>query len=126
MTHRVFACQAKRQMETRNVIDATWVRKRKYDHKAGKRQIKSRLCGRGFLDKQKFDIQRHSSTASRLSQKLIISTAQCHEDFDLESWDISTAFLQGLTFDELRKRSRELNIHCETIRRVYLAPLENV
>ena len=89
-------------MANGNLIDAVWVRRWKYDPKLGRKVIKSRLCGRGFLDKQKFDIQRHSSTASRLSQKLVVSVAQCHDDFDLESWDISTAFLQGLTFEELR------------------------
>ena len=52
--------------------------------------------------------------------------AQCHYRTDLESWDISTAFLQGLSFEELRKRSRELKLSCTTVRKVFLNPPANV
>ena len=51
--HKVFACQAQNQMANGNLIDAVWVRRWKYDPKQGRKIIKSRLCGRGFLDKQK-------------------------------------------------------------------------
>ena len=70
--------------------------------------VKSKLCERGFVEKQKHDVQRHSGKASRLSQKLIVSTPQTHPDFELESWGISTALFQGRNFDEIRRRSREL------------------
>ena len=36
-----------------NIIDATWVRRWKWDTQEKKWIIKSRLCGRGVLDKQK-------------------------------------------------------------------------
>ena len=56
-----------REVVQSTVIDATLVREWKFDVKPKEWVIKSRRCGRVFLDKQKYDIQRHSSTASRLS-----------------------------------------------------------
>ena len=78
-----------------NVVDAIWVRRWKQtlgpDGKSQVWIVKSRLCGRGFLDSQKNSIQRHSSTASRISQRMIVSIATLY-GFDLESWDVSNAF----------------------------------
>ena len=62
-----------------------------------------------MIDK-KYTIERHSSTATRLSQRLVVSLGQCNNvmdtdvdehvsDYDLEadteSFDITGAFLQG-------------------------------
>eukprot|EP00974_Lingulodinium_polyedra_P032173 3099268-Lingulodinium_polyedra.AAC.1 len=44
-----------------NVVDCVWIRKWKMKPKI----IKSRLCSRGCFDKQKYSIERHSSTATR-------------------------------------------------------------
>ena len=44
-----------------------------------------------------------STTATRLSQRILVSTSVIHEDNDLESWDISGAFLKGLTFEKVRE-----------------------
>ena len=56
------------------VIDARWVRKwKKLPH--GQRKVKSRLCARGCLDRQKDLLTTRSTTATRLSQRLLLSTA---------------------------------------------------
>ena len=50
-----------------NLVDCVWVRR----WKDGK--VKSRLCARGCFDRQKNIIEKHSSTASRLSRRIAIS-----------------------------------------------------
>ena len=118
-----FQCTHINQAESNNIVDGTWVRKWK---KVGNSWIiKSRLCGRGFLDHQRFDIQRHSSTASRLSQRMILSIGQ-QLGFEFESLDVSNAFLQGLRFDQLEASSKKLGIEINTKRRVYFRPPKNV
>jgi len=63
-------------------------------------------CGRGFLDVQKGKIDRHSSTASALSHRLGITITAQNLDWILESFDISTALLQGMRFRDIQKRAR--------------------
>ena len=46
-----------------NIVDCTWVREWKVKHK----EVKSRLCARGCFDRPKNFIEKHSSTATRLS-----------------------------------------------------------
>ena len=94
-----------------NPVDCTWVRKWKMKTVEGKKKkiVKSRLCARGFLDSQKNAVSKFASTASRLSQKLLVSYAALH-NLPLESWDISTAFLQGLSFKEVDEHARALGI----------------
>ena len=53
-------------------IDAIWIRKWKR-LSDGTYEIKSRLCARGFLDAQAAMIPTRSTTASRLSQRLLVS-----------------------------------------------------
>ena len=89
------------------VIDCTWVRK--WKQKPGGPVVKSRLCCRGFLDPQKGLLAKSSSTATRLSQKLLVSTA-ANKDWILESWDISSAFLQGISFSEIGRIASELGV----------------
>ena len=110
-----------------NTIDGIWVRRWKQINEDGRVRwiVKSRLCGRGYLDKQKFEIHRHSSTASRVSQRLAVSLCVT-ERLVMESWDISNAFLQGMSFDELRRRAKELRIELHTVRNVFLKPPANV
>ena len=76
------------------VIDATWIRKwkRKAD---GSLVVKSRLCARGCFDPFKEHLTTRSTTATRLSQRIVLSTAACNQ-MDCESFDISGAFLKGL------------------------------
>ena len=71
------------------VIDARWVRKWKRVSD-GSRKVKSRLCARGCFDSQKESLSTRSTTATRLSQRILMSTSAT-QDFDVESWDISGA-----------------------------------
>jgi hypothetical protein len=66
------------------VIDARWVRKWKRNPD-GPYKIKSRLCARGFLDQQRDQLTTRSTTATRLSQRLLLSQAACDQERALES-----------------------------------------
>ena len=92
---------------SRNVIDCTWVRRWKY--KQGEKVIKSRLCCRGCFDRQKPHLLKASSVASRLSQRLLISNA-AQRGWPIESYDVSAAFLRGLTFDKVDRIASELGV----------------
>jgi len=82
------------------LVDATWVRK--FKRTANKTlKAKSRLCARGFLDPQKEELPTRSTTATRLSQRLVLSVASTHS-FSVRSWDVSGAFLKGLTFKRIK------------------------
>jgi hypothetical protein len=107
---------------TQRPIDAVWVRKRKWVD--GKLVFKSRLCIRGFLDPQKHCLPTRYSTASRLSQRLLLSiSALC--GFTVESWDVGTAFLKGFNFGELVEALRKRGIAMPD-RAVFLSPPLNV
>ena len=123
LKHKIF--EVKNLMSaTQRPMSCVWVRKWKI--KDGKRIVKSRLCVRGFLDPQKSMLTKHSSTATRLSQKLIVSYAACL-DFDMESWDISSAFLQGLSFDNIATMCQYLGVPAPAVdRQVYIVPPGNV
>lgn len=69
--HKVFT--ARRREPGDNVVDCIWIRKWKIYGK----EVKSRMCARGCFDKQKNLIERHNSTATRLSQRLLVSMAMC-------------------------------------------------
>ena len=58
--------------------------------------MKSRLCARGCFDSQKTLLSTLSTTATRLSQRILVSAA-ANEDLDCESWDISGASLKAWT-----------------------------
>ncbi|CAE7229459.1 unnamed protein product [Symbiodinium sp. CCMP2592] len=69
----------------------------------------------------------HSSAAtllSRLSQRLLMSVSAT-QDFDVESWDISGAFLKGLTFEQIRELLRARGISAP-MRKVALVVPRNV
>ena len=67
-----------------NVVDAVWVRKWLSRNPP---QVKSRCCGRGFLDAQKKGVGRHSSTASMLSHRLAMSFAAQY-NWTIEGFDV--------------------------------------
>ena len=83
-------------------IDAIWVRKWKWYLVDGKRirKVKSRLCARGFLDAQAQQLPTGATTATKLSQRLLVSLSVLL-GFKLETWDVSGAFLKGFPFPEL-------------------------
>jgi hypothetical protein len=90
------------------VVDAVWVRKWKR-MPDGSRKVKSRLCARGCFDTQRDMLATRSTTATRLSQRLLISLS-VNEGFDNESWDISGAFLKGLDFRRVQELLRSKGI----------------
>ena len=61
------------QQATTRAIDAVWVRRWKWDAAADDWKVKSHLCIRGFLDPQKSLVSTRSTTATRLSQRLLLS-----------------------------------------------------
>ena len=68
----------------------------------GGRLMKCRLCVRGFLDKQRFDMDRYSGTSTRWGQRAVVATA-VQNQWGIASLDIAMAFLRGLTFDEVQE-----------------------
>ena len=60
----------------------------------------------------KHELSSRSSTATRLSQRLILASATNGTGKSLESWDIAGAFLKGLTYQELWKALKELGVQC--------------
>ena len=105
------------------VVDCTWVRKYKR-MPDGTRKAKSRLCARGFLDPQRHDMPTRSTTATRLSQRLVLSMCTIY-NMIMESWDISGAFLKGFSFEKVRQLLLKKGIH-SPVRQVALIPPANV
>ena len=95
------------------LIDTIWVRK--WKKQEASRVVKSRLCARGCHDPFKQEMSNRSTTATRLSQRLLVITATNKRE-PIESWDVAGAFLKGLTYDKLYKRLKELGI--KTVERV--------
>ena len=100
-----------------NLVDARWVLK--WKNVDGKRIVKARLCIRGFLDKQGFQVDTWSGTATRLGQRYVCSVV-VQEKWDLCSLDIGNAFLRGITFEDLAKETGQ------AIREVCLDPPRDV
>ena len=90
--------------EARNIIDSRWLYK--WKNKDGKKIVKARLVIRGFKDNQSETMETYSGTASRWSQRLICSIAATRR-WTLLSADVSTAFLQGLTFEKMAELTGE-------------------
>ena len=106
-----------------NTVDAVWVRKWVTRNPP---VVKSRCCGRGFLDTQKSKIDRHSSTASVLSHRLGLTLTAQQLQWIMEAFDVSTAFLQGLRFQEVAERAKALGHDVQQPRSVWLRPPANV
>ena len=105
-------------------IDAKWVRKwKRYPDKSVK--MKSRLCARGCLDQQKTQLTTRSTTATRLSQRLLVSQAARKEGKTIESWDIAGAFLKGFDFKSIQKALQKMGLSAPT-RQVVIYPPMNV
>ena len=104
------------------VIDCRWVRKWKRQPDKSLK-IKSRLCARGCLDAQKSQLTTRSTTATRLSQRMLVSQAARTDDKDIESWDIAGAFLKGFSFQEIQKALQKLGLQAPTRQVVVYPPL---
>ena len=134
ITFNVFRAKARSEMKKgENVVDCIWLRRWKVFGKI----VKCRMCARGCFDKQKNFIEKHSSTATRLSQRMVLSAGMCDGmvysydkadplDIDTESLDISSAFLQGLDYSKLQDQARSLGYEQRDKRVVYIKPPENV
>ena len=90
---------AQRPMSSRWVT--TWSPKKR-DLKKKKKGIKQRLCLRGFLDWQAAVLAVAAATASAMAHK-VFSAVAVSARRRLKSYDVSTAFLKGETFEELSK-----------------------
>eukprot|EP00435_Cladocopium_sp_Y103_P007263 s3374_g2.t1 len=104
------------------LVDGTWVRKFKRNPD-NSLKAKSRLCARGFLDSQKQELPTRSTTATRLSQRLVLSVAATHR-FKVRSWDVSGAFLKGFSFQKVKEELGKRGISSPT-RRVVIIPPAN-
>ena len=74
VTERIW--KFKRVADAKNIIDAIWARKWKWycpPNGTKERRVKSRLCARGFLDAQGKSLTTRAPTATRLSQRLLVS-----------------------------------------------------
>jgi hypothetical protein len=73
--------------------------------------LRARLTIRGFKDQEADLIDGYSGTSSRWAQRLITSTA-AQRRWPLGTLDVSKAFLQGISYDELEAETgfaREIN-----------------
>ena len=128
----------KQRSQARNIIDTKWVVKWKFElptvdvdqasrgsgsvEARGKannppkstRTIRARLTVRGFKDSDRNTIDRCAGTSARSSQKVLVSEA-VRRRWDTATTDISKAFLQGVTYEELAKLTgeqvREVNFY---------------
>ncbi len=108
--NKVFKVELASDVQQRK-MDCIWVRrwKRIVDNHNTTWIIKSRLCARGYLDAQKWQLTKSSTTATRLSQKLVLSHAALNK-FVVETLDVSNAFLKGVDFANIKKMCKELAI----------------
>ena len=104
----------------RNIIDVRWVLKNKWEvptidaSRGGRdspeaeavRIVRARLTVRRFEDQERKDVDRYAGTSARSSQKLLVSEAVLR-GWDLCTADVSKAFLQGVTYEELAKLTGE-------------------
>ena len=90
------------------MVDGVWVRKWK-KLASGEVVMKSRFCARGCFDTMKGILPTRFTTATRLSQPLLVSLAALL-DLELQSWDISGAFLKGYSFEKMADRLRSKGI----------------
>ena len=98
-TWQGFNCfQRRSKSEAPCVIDVKWVYKWKYVK--GERRIRARLCLRGFKETGADFQSNYSATASRFSQRLLVSECVLR-GWSLASSDVPKAFLQGVSYEEL-------------------------
>jgi hypothetical protein len=87
-----------------NVMTSKWVLRWKVVE--NQRVIKARLTVRGFQDLAATELETFASTCSRWGQRIINSIVATH-GWRLFSADVGTAFLQGVTFQELAELTGE-------------------
>ena len=80
-------------------MDSRWVIKFKLQVTDGKIIVKSRMCIRGFKDREAEGLWTYADTATLASQRLI-NTIAATKRWTLWSMDVRNAFLKGMTFQE--------------------------
>ena len=90
--------------EAPTIIDTKWVFEWKYI--SGVRKIRARLTLRGFKESGSDDQNNYAATATKWSQRLIVSECVLRR-WSLASTDISKAFLQGVTYEELAQETNQ-------------------
>eukprot|EP00959_Pyramimonas_sp_CCMP1952_P090509 1894781-Pyramimonas_sp.AAC.1 len=81
-------------------MDSRWVIRWK-KQPDGKLAVKARLCIKGFKDLQQDRLDTFSATASRQSQRIVNFIAASRPKWVLWSCDVGSAFLKGLTFQDV-------------------------
>ena len=71
-----------------------------WKRKEGVLVIKMRLVLKGFMEQNQKSLQTTSPTATRTGHRIVTQTS-ADQAWDIEGLDISTAFLQGFSFDKL-------------------------
>ena len=92
--HKTFARAPRSQCG--NICSSRWVLR--WKEVDGQRCVKARLTIRGFEDLT--DVPSYASTATRWTQRLVVSIA-VQRKWSLYIADVSTAFLRGMSFQEL-------------------------
>ena len=69
--------------------------------------IRMRMTLRGFQDWNAHLYETYAGTASRLSQKVVCSEVACRPGWTIATLDVEKAFLQGMSYDDIRKRTGE-------------------
>ena len=106
-----YKCFERRPLRgARNVMDSRHVFK--WKHRKGKdgqmtRIIRCRMALRGFRDLDAGVLETFAGTAKRASQRLLSSEAACRPDWVYVAADVPTAFLQGMTYEEMHELTGE-------------------
>ena len=116
----------KSRVTAKNIIDCRWVFKWKWEvattaaeassssEPARRRVIRARLTVRGFKDRQAQELDSYAGTSQRYSQRIVCSEA-VRRQWPICTTDISKAFLQGVTYEELSELTgepvREVNFY---------------
>ena len=101
-THKCF--EPVRKGKLKNVLTSRWLFKWKVID--GVRTIKTRLVVHGFKDHAASWLVTYANTTTRRGQSIINSVA-AQQQWELISADVSTAFLQGMSFTQLAELTGE-------------------
>ena len=85
-------------------LPARWVIE--WKKKEGKLVVKARPYLKGFAEKNQYTLRTAAPTATRLGHRIVVLTSVLRK-WELWSLDVSTAFLQGWSFSELKESGYE-------------------
>ena len=99
--NQVFELVDMRKTHPRNYVTGRWVLTIKRNHDGSFQKCKARWVLRGFQDKQRYDQQTDSPTATRPGFRLSCQLAASN-GWSVSHVDLKTAFLQGEEYDAVR------------------------